>query len=72
MTPDQCRAARAWLNWSRGRLAWEAGVSTGVIIRLETMQAPHPKVKSISAMRLALEQGGIVFPTQRSIVRVVG
>lgn len=60
MTPEQSRAARAWLNWSQSDLADRANVSLGAIVDFETGRRTSHRA-TLSAMRTALEQGGVRF-----------
>jgi transcriptional regulator with XRE-family HTH domain len=60
MTADQCRAARALLDWTQERLAAEAGVAADAVAAFES-GAPLPQGRSIVGLRQALERGGICF-----------
>jgi ribosome-binding protein aMBF1 (putative translation factor) len=61
MSPEQCRAARAWLNWSQRALADKAQVSTSTIRNFEAgARVPHPN--NMRAIRQALEAAGFRFP----------
>lgn len=60
MSPAQCRAARALLNWSQTRLADEARMCRATVLYFESEQR-NVQDQSIAAMRRALEGGGIVF-----------
>jgi transcriptional regulator with XRE-family HTH domain len=58
MSPEQCRAARAWLNWSQRALAARAGVSASTIRSFEAgARVPHPN--NLRAIRSALEEAGV-------------
>jgi len=60
MTPEQSRAARAWLNWSQNDLADRASVSISCVSSFEVGR--HiPQHETLTAMRTALEQGGVRF-----------
>jgi DNA-binding transcriptional regulator YiaG len=60
MTPGQCRAARAWLNWSQQDLAAKAQVSPGTILDFEGgRRVPHPN--NLRAIRRVLEEEGVGF-----------
>ena len=60
MTPEQSRAARAWLNWSQTDLADRASVSISCVCSFEVGR--HiPQHETLTAMRTALEQGGVRF-----------
>jgi DNA-binding XRE family transcriptional regulator len=72
MTPEQSRAARAWLAWSQLELARQANVS------LRTIQAFEkggrvPMANNIVAIRLALEKAGIrlLFDRDGSAIGIV-
>jgi DNA-binding XRE family transcriptional regulator len=60
MSPEQCRAARAWLNLSQATLAAKADVSTSTIRDFEAgRRVPH--VNNLKAIRRALEGAGLCF-----------
>jgi DNA-binding XRE family transcriptional regulator len=60
ITRSQCRAARAGLEWTRERLAKEAGLAERTITDFERgARDPHDNNKA--AMRAALEHGGVRF-----------
>jgi transcriptional regulator with XRE-family HTH domain len=60
MTPEQCRAARAWLEWSQGELASAANVGLSTVKDFETgKRTPIPSTQT--AMRAVLERAGIGF-----------
>jgi transcriptional regulator with XRE-family HTH domain len=60
MSPEQCRAARAWLNWSQAALAAKAQVSSGTIRDFEAgRRIPH--ANNLMAIRRALEGAGLSF-----------
>jgi DNA-binding XRE family transcriptional regulator len=58
MTPEQSRAARAWLSWSQGDLAQRAGVSLSTVHDFEKGQRT-PTPNNLGAMRRAIEAAGI-------------
>lgn len=60
LTPEQCRAARAWLDWSREDLAEKAGLSPGTVTGFE-LQTTEPKFKTVQLLRKALMAGGVEF-----------
>lgn len=60
MTPEQCRAARAWLDWSQGDLAAAAHVSLSTVRDYEKGRRV-PIANNLAAMRAALEARGIGF-----------
>jgi ribosome-binding protein aMBF1 (putative translation factor) len=58
MSPEQSRAARAWLGWSQGELAKRASVSLSTVHDFETGRR-IPTVNNLGSMRRAIEGGGI-------------
>jgi DNA-binding transcriptional regulator YiaG len=60
MTPEQCRAARGWLDWSQDDLASAAHVSLSTVRDFEKGRRV-PIANNLAAMKAALEAKGIVF-----------
>ena len=60
MTPEQCRAARAWLNWPQDALAKAASVGVSTVRDFEK-ERRVPIANNLGAMRTALESAGIAF-----------
>lgn len=60
MTPEQCRAARAWLDLSQDDLANAAHVSLSTVRDFEKARRV-PIANNLTAMRAALEAQGISF-----------
>lgn len=60
MTPEQCRAARAWLDWPQDRLAKAASVGVSTVRDFEAGRR-DPTRNNLTAMRAALEADGISF-----------
>jgi len=60
MSPEQCRAARAWLGWSMDALAERARVSNSTVRDFEARRRT-PIPNNLAAMRGALEAAGIEF-----------
>ncbi|UFX45331.1 helix-turn-helix transcriptional regulator [Bradyrhizobium sp. 41S5] len=60
MSPEQCRAARAWLNWPQDALAKAASVGVSTVRDFEAGRR-EPTRNNLTAMRAALEKGGISF-----------
>ncbi|RXT48547.1 helix-turn-helix domain-containing protein [Bradyrhizobium betae] len=60
MTPEQCRAARAWLNWPQDALAKSANVGVSTVRDFEAGRR-EPTRNNLAAMKAALETGGIAF-----------
>jgi len=58
LTPEQSRAARAWLGWSQGELAKRAGVSLSTVQDFERGQRT-PIANNLAAIRGALKGAGI-------------
>ena len=62
LTSAQLRAARALLRLSAADLAMHSGVGTATIQRMEVMDGiPSGHVKTLLAIKEALEQGGVQF-----------
>lgn len=60
LTAEQCRAARALLDWSQPDLVAASGVARSTITRLERgTHAPHPS--NLAALRTAFEAAGVDF-----------
>ena len=60
VTPEQCRAARAFLNWSQSKLAEASGVSRETIINFER-DSHTPHASNLNALIKAFEEAGITF-----------
>jgi predicted transcriptional regulator len=60
MAPEQCRAARAWLNWSQGELAERASVGLSTVKSFEG-GARIPIANNLSAIRRAFEEAGVTM-----------
>jgi len=60
MTPAQCRAARALLDWSQEVLAGRSGVSINAIRNFER-GATTPIRANLAALRHALDTAGVAF-----------
>jgi len=76
ITSDQIRAARALLRWSSADLSKNSGVGTATIKRMEVMDGvPSGQVRTIEALRAALEGAGVEFvgsPSDAPGVRLRG
>lgn len=59
LTPAQCRAARALLDWTQGRLSEETGLSTVTIRSFEAGRDARESNRKL--LRLTLEKAGIQF-----------
>ncbi len=60
MTPSQCRAGRALLNWSQDDLETAARVSKKTIADFERDQR-NQQVRTIEAIEMALTSHGVIF-----------
>ena len=60
MTPEQCRAARAWLQLSQDDLASAASVSNSTVRDYEAGRR-KPIAATLGAMKAELEKRGIAF-----------
>jgi transcriptional regulator with XRE-family HTH domain len=60
MSPEQSRAARAWLDWSQEELAKLAGVSLSTVRDFEKGRR-DPIPNNLKALRETLEKAGIEF-----------
>ena len=67
ITPDQCRAARALIRWSRKDLAEAAGVTERTVTDFERWaedgqgNVREPRKSTLLAIRAALKDAGVVF-----------
>lgn len=60
MTPAQCRAARALIEWTQPRLAEAAGLGLSTVVDFEKARRPV-SLEATSAIRTALEVAGVEF-----------
>lgn len=60
MTPEQCRAARALLNWSATTLGKKVNVGRNVVSRFEN-GSPNTRHGTVVAMQKVMEAAGVVF-----------
>jgi transcriptional regulator with XRE-family HTH domain len=58
MSPEQCRAARGWLDWTQQDLAGRAHVGLSTVKDFEKGQRT-PVPNNLTAIRAALEGGGV-------------
>jgi transcriptional regulator with XRE-family HTH domain len=58
MSPEQSRAARAWLGWSQGELAKRAGVGLSTVQDFERGQRT-PILNNMAAIRRVIEAAGV-------------
>lgn len=57
MTPEQCRAARGWLDWTQNDLALKAGVGLSTVKDFE--KGGRKIGATAAAIRRAIESAGI-------------
>ncbi|WP_346772421.1 helix-turn-helix transcriptional regulator [Chelativorans sp. AA-79] len=60
MTPAQCRAARALLDWSQQQLAEAAKIGNATIRNFESSKSA-PQHATLDVLRRAFEAQGIIF-----------
>lgn len=60
ISPEQSRAARALLNWSRGELAERSNVSVATLADFEAGKRT-PYDRTLADVRQALEKAGVIF-----------
>jgi DNA-binding transcriptional regulator YiaG len=58
MSPEQCRAARAWLDWTQQELARRAGVGLSTVRDFEKGERT-PIPNNLAAIRRVIEESGI-------------
>jgi len=62
ISTEQIRAARALLRWTAQNLADASGIGVATIRRMELMDGvPSGQVRTIEALRVALEAAGVDF-----------
>ena len=76
ISTEQIRAARALLRWTAQNLADASGIGVATIRRMELMDGvPSGQVRTIEALRMALEGAGVEFvgsPSDAPGVRLRG
>lgn len=60
ITPAQCRAARALLDWSQQQLAEAARVGNATIRNFESGRS-SPQNATLDVLRRAFETAGVIF-----------
>lgn len=58
MSPEQCRAARGWLEWTQQELATRAGVGLSTVRDFEKGERT-PIPNNLAALRRAIEAAGV-------------
>lgn len=71
ITPAQCRAARALLDWSQQDLAKAAHLGLSTIRDFEKGRRV-PTHNNLRGIKLALEEGGVVIGEENSCVGLRG
>jgi transcriptional regulator with XRE-family HTH domain len=61
LSPPQCRAARALLNWSQEDLVARSGVSKKTIADLERGATQLPRAQTLAHIMQTFEAAGIEF-----------
>ncbi|MEH2626797.1 DNA-binding XRE family transcriptional regulator [Bradyrhizobium sp. AZCC 1719] len=65
MSPQQCRGARAFLDWTQGQLAKAADVGDSTVRNFEG-ELRETSAANIAKMKAALERAGIEFIPARN------
>jgi len=60
MTPAQCRAARALLDWSQQQLAEASKIGNATIRNFESGKST-PQYATLALLRMTLEAAGVIF-----------
>jgi transcriptional regulator with XRE-family HTH domain len=71
MSPEQCRAARAWLGWSQQDLAKLASVGISTVKDFEN-GSRKPIANNLNALRGVLEANGVQFENEPSEGKPIG
>lgn len=61
ITPEQCRAARALLDWSQDELGKAIDLKGGGVIRHFERGHQAPSPETLAALKKALEKAGVEF-----------
>ena len=61
LTPEQCRAARAIVNWSQSDLEAHSGVARKTIADFEGSKKKRPYPDTLRDLTTALESAGVIF-----------
>jgi hypothetical protein len=65
MTPEQCRAARAMINWSQSVLSDMAGIPLANVVDFEENRSISDD--AIADMRAAFERVGVEFTRDNAV-----
>ncbi|RWH69440.1 MAG: helix-turn-helix domain-containing protein [Mesorhizobium sp.] len=68
ITPQQIRTARTMLGWTQKHLARAAELSEMAVKNIERGATADPRPATVSALRQALEAGGVEFLGQTTRV----
>jgi transcriptional regulator with XRE-family HTH domain len=68
LNPEQIRAARALLNWSRDDLATATALSADTIRRIESGSL-QPRISTVAAIKVAFEQRGVEFLPRNGVAQ---
>jgi len=71
MTREQCRAARAWLDWPQQELSKRANIGLSTIRQFEN-GLRTPIANNLSAMKRAFEEAGVTFLDEPAGITVAG
>jgi predicted transcriptional regulator len=67
ITPQQCRAARGWLEWSQADLEAHSGVSIPAIKQFEKGYVRTPHDKTMRMLFMAFSKAGVIFTEDNGI-----
>lgn len=67
--PEQVKAARAWLGWTREELARQADVGLQSVNRLESETGPYPRRGTQRLIVSAFQAAGVEFPDAETVRR---
>lgn len=71
MTREQCRAARAWLDWPQQELSKRANIGLSTIRQFEN-GLRTPIANNMLAMKRAFEEAGVTFTDEPAGITVSG
>ena len=68
ITPQQCRAARAWLDWTLDDLVQASGVSIATLVKFEKgTRVPHDRTLRDIEQALKTEGIELVFDAAKGV-----